>query len=226
MSGHTSVIIPVRNGANYLRDAIESVSKQLEVSDEILVVWDQSVDATSAVLQELTDPRIRAIEGPGRGISAGRNLGLAFASGDLIAFLDHDDLWPPGRHSKLKQALVAHSEFDAAFGRIRIRIELCAAPTATWVVNLDGRHVPGPNLGTGLFRRCMLDRINGFDESLPFGEDVDYFLRLHEAGMKIVLCETDGLVYRRHATNCTNDLAAVQRSVLEVLQRRISRVRI
>jgi glycosyltransferase involved in cell wall biosynthesis len=220
----TSVIIPVRNGANFLLDAIESVNLQLDASDEILMVWDDSGDETGPVVKALTDRRIRAIKGPGRGISGGRNVGLAAASGEFIAFLDHDDLWPPGRHSKLLRALVAQPEMDAAFGRMRIRIEPSGVPAA-WVLNLDGRHVPGPNLGTGLFRSRILRQIGGFDESLSFGEDVDYFLRLQETGMRVALCEIDGLIYRRHATNCTNDLAAVQQSVFEVLRRKISRRR-
>jgi glycosyltransferase involved in cell wall biosynthesis len=218
----TSVIIPVRDGSNFLAEAIASVLAQLGGGDEILVVWDGSDDDTASVLQRLTDPRIRALKGPGKGVSGGRNAGLAAASGEFIAFIDHDDLWPAGRHRIMMQAMLDDPRVDAVFGRMRIRIEPGAIPWQ-WVLDLDGRHVPGPNLGTGLFRSCILRRIAGFDECLRFGEDVDYFERLREVGLQFSLCDIDGLIYRRHTTNCTNDQLAVQNSVFDVIKRKIAR---
>ena len=114
------------------------------------------------------------------------------------------------------------AQVDAVFGRTRIRLDPGATPWQ-WVLDLDGRHVLGPNLGTALFRSRFLRRIDGFDESLRFGEDVDYFLRLQEAGMRISLCDTDGLIYRRHASNCTDDQLAVNNSIFDVIKRRANR---
>jgi glycosyltransferase involved in cell wall biosynthesis len=224
MAVGTSVIIPVRNGSNFLAEAIESAMLQLNPADEILVVWDNSDDDTKSVLMRLKDPRIRAIKGPELGVSGGRNTGLAAASGEFVAFLDHDDLWPAGRHLKLMHVMLNDPTVDVVFGRMRIRLDPGATPWP-WILNLDGRHVPGPNLGTGLFRSRILRQLDGFDESLRFGEDVDYFLRLREIGMKIALCEVDGLIYRRHAMNCTNNQLAVQQSVFEVIKRRMARAR-
>jgi glycosyltransferase involved in cell wall biosynthesis len=223
MAVGTSVIIPVRNGSNYLAEAVESAVVQLDARDEVLVVWDESDDDTTSVLMGLTDPRVRAFKGPGLGVSGGRNAGLAAASGAFIAFLDHDDLWPAGRHLKMMRTMVDDPHVDAVFGRMRIRLDPGATPWQ-WILDLDGRHVPGPNLGTGLFRNRVLRRIGGFDESLRFGEDMDYFLRLQEIGMQIALCDVDGLIYRRHATNCTDDQLAVQNSVFDVIKRRMARV--
>ena len=223
MAVGTSVIIPVRNGANFLRQAVESALAQLELVDEVIVVWDDSDDDTASVSRGFEDPRIRAIKGPGRGVSGGRNTGLTAASGEYIAFLDHDDLWPVDRHRWMKQVMVDRPEVDAVFGRMRIRLDPGATPWQ-WVLGLDGRHILGPNLGSALFRSRFLRRIDGFDESLHFGEDVDYFLRLQEAGMRISLCDTDGLIYRRHASNCTDDQLAVNNSIFDVIKRRANRV--
>lgn len=222
MAVGTSVIIPVRNGAKFLAEAIESAAVQLDPADEIIVVWDNSDDDTKSTLMKLKDPRIRAIKGPELGVSGGRNAGLAAASGEFVAFLDHDDLWPADRHARFMRMMVDDPAVDAAFGRMRIRLDPGATPWH-WVLNLDGRHVPGPNLGTALFRGSILRQVSGFDEDLRFGEDIDYFLRLQEVGMKIALCEVDGLIYRRHATNCTNNQLAVQRSVFDVIKRRMAR---
>jgi glycosyltransferase involved in cell wall biosynthesis len=224
MAVGTSVIIPVRNGSNYLVEAVESALGQLGPADEVLVVWDDSDDGTASLVTGLKDPRIRVIKGPGLGVSGGRNKGLAAAVGAFIAFLDHDDLWPADRHRKMMQVMLDDPRIGAVFGRMRIHLDPGATPWR-WILALEGRHVPGPNLGTGLFRRRILRRIGGFDESLRFGEDVDYFFRLREMGMQIALCDVDGLVYRRHATNCTDDQAAVQNSVFDVIQRKMARAR-
>jgi GT2 family glycosyltransferase len=90
---------------------------------------------------------------------------------------------------------------------------------------MDDRYITGANLGNGLFRRELLRRIDGFDESLNFGEDLDYFQRLKEAGMRFGLCDIDGLIHRRHDTNCTNDQRAVQDSTFEIILRKMARNR-
>lgn len=219
----TTVVIPVRNGSNFLAEAVESALAQLGRGDEVLVIWDDSDDNTVTVAATFQDRRIRAIKGPGLGVSGGRNTGLAEASGEFVAFLDHDDLWPAGRHFKMRQVLENDPEVDAVFGRTRIRLDPGATPWQ-WVLDLDGRHILGPNLGSALFRRRFLRSIGGFDESLCFGEDVDYFLRLQEAGMRISLCDADALIYRRHSSNCTDDQLAVNNSIFDVLKRRANRV--
>jgi glycosyltransferase involved in cell wall biosynthesis len=220
----TSVIIPVRNGSNFLGEAVASALTQIGPADEIIVVWDVSTDNTQTMIERMSDSRVRSIEGPGRGVSAARNIGLAAAEGDLVAFLDHDDLWPQGRHATMMRALRDDLQLDAVFGRMRIKLEPRATPWQ-WIMDYDGRHVPGPNLGTALFRRNVLSKISGFDETLHFGEDLDYFDRLREAGMRFALCDIDGLIYRRHATNCTNDQRAAQQSVFDVIKRKRARTK-
>jgi Glycosyltransferases, probably involved in cell wall biogenesis len=222
MAVGTSVIIPVRNGSKFLAEAVESALAQLDPSDEVIVVWDDSNDGTTSVLSAMKESRVRAIKGPERGVSGGRNAGIAAASGEFIVFLDHDDLWPAGRHAKMMQIMIDDPQVDAVFGRIRIRLDPGATPWQ-WILDLDGRHVPGPNLGTGLFRSRFLRSIGGFDESLRFGEDMDYFFRMQEMGVQISLCDVDGLIYRRHATNCTDDQLAVQNSVFDVIKRKMDR---
>lgn len=222
MTVETSVIIGVRNGERFLAEAVNSALAQLDPTDEILVVDDGSTDGTRSVVANIRDPRVRVLTGAAKGISSARNIGLAAARGTLIAFLDHDDVWPAGRHAVLRGALSANPSLGAAYGRLRFIYEPDARPYA--LGRFDGTHIC-PQIGTALFRRKALDRVAGFDEAMMTGEDVDYFLRLEEAGVSKALCEVDGLTYRRHGGNITNDFNAMKVAMLPVLRRRLSRVR-
>jgi glycosyltransferase involved in cell wall biosynthesis len=218
---HTSTIIPVRNGARFVAQAVRSIADQIGPDDEIIAVNDGSSDATGDILAAIGDPRLHVIVGPGRGVSAARNTGLARARGTFVAFLDHDDLWPPGRHHVLLEALLAEPECGASFGRVRVRFEPGVAETAS-ARGLDGKHVC-ELVGSGLYRRAIVCTVGGFCEQMNLREDADFHMRLVEAGLAPVLCDADALVYRRHETNVTNDEAAVQLALADVLRRKLAR---
>ncbi len=96
-----SIIIPVRNAGHYLSEAVESILRQPDSKTcEILVIDDHSNDIeTQAVLHGLAarSDTIRVLNNTGpRGASPTRNVGLAAASADWVAFLDADDVWTPG----------------------------------------------------------------------------------------------------------------------------------
>src|ERR1700735_1471225 len=116
MSPKTSVIMPVRNGVRFVEAAIDSALPQLGPVDEIVVVTDPSRDSTLSVLARMQDRRIRVLNGAGRGVSSARNIGLAAAAGEFIAFLDHDDLWPEGRHRTMLLAMIGEPQIGAVFG--------------------------------------------------------------------------------------------------------------
>ena len=216
--------MPVRNGAPFIAEAISSALTQLGDEDEIVVINDASTDTTHSAVSSVGDRRIRLVEGFGRGVSAARNLGLAATSSQFVAFLDHDDLWPRARHKIMLGALIDDPSLDAVFGRIRIRFDQGVAPSAQYLA-LDGQLLHGASVCTGLFRRRILARIGGFEENMSFGEDVDYNMRLVEAGMNFGCCKVDSLVYRRHLTNCSNARQATLDGFTDMLRRKIARAR-
>ena len=218
----TSVIIPVFNGEFFLLEAINSVLAQLEVNDELLVVNDSSTDGTLALLLELSDRRLRVLSSNGGGPSVARNKGISAARGEFIAFLDHDDLWPTGRHASLRAALLADDSINASAGRIAILGDSVGA--ASKYQNLHGRY--GASLPfTCLYRRSLIQKTGYFDETMRFGEDVDYYIRLTESGMKITYCDLDSLIYRRHAGNATNFQPIHGKLALELVIRKLARDR-
>ena len=216
---HTSVIIPVRNGVRFIEEAVDSAQQQLAEDDEIVIVDDASIDGTAAALARLLDQRISVLKGSGRGVSAARNIGLAEATGEFIAFLDHDDLWPPRRHAVLLETLVADVSLDCAVGRVRLRMEPDAIVTPH-ISGMEGRLSPSTSLCTALFRRRILDRVGRFDEGMRHCEDTDYFMRLVEHGYRAALCDVDALIYRRHSANATCNSEGMSDGLMELIRRR------
>jgi O-antigen/teichoic acid export membrane protein len=92
-----SVIIPVHNGEAHVGDAVRSVLNQTYADLEVLVVDDGSSDGTADVVTRFQDPRVRLLRQEQRGVAGARNSGLREASGELVAFLDHDDVWFPDK---------------------------------------------------------------------------------------------------------------------------------
>src|SRR5215468_11652313 len=89
-----SVAIPTYNSARFIQTTLNSVFNQSVAPDEILVVDDGSTDDTVAILSSYGSS-IRVIRQPNQGVAAARNVLAHNVSGDLVAFLDHDDLWHP-----------------------------------------------------------------------------------------------------------------------------------
>jgi cellulose synthase/poly-beta-1,6-N-acetylglucosamine synthase-like glycosyltransferase len=217
----TSVIIAVRDGERFLGEAIQSVLAQISAIDELIVVNDGSTDRSAQIAASTADPRMRLIHLEGRGVSAARNWGISAASGRFIAFLDHDDLWPAGRHRMLIEALRRNEGAGAAYGRIRISEEDDVPVRGGWA-HLDGQHL-ATNVFSALYRAEPLRSSGGFCESMVLGEDTDLQLRLLESGLDPVRCDGDSLIHRRHGANTTNDKAAVERSLIMVARRKRAR---
>jgi glycosyltransferase involved in cell wall biosynthesis len=93
-----SAVIPTRNRAGMVCEAVESALCQRDGEVEVIVVDDASTDDTANVLARTFASRIRLVRLPERrGAGAARNAGVRLASGELVAFLDDDDLWLPGK---------------------------------------------------------------------------------------------------------------------------------
>jgi glycosyltransferase involved in cell wall biosynthesis len=116
-----SVLIPAYNSAATIRTTLDSVLCQTGPADEILVMDDGSTDETVRILK-LYEPRIQTFSQPNSGVSSARNALIARAQGDLIAFIDSDDVWHP-RYLELQRKLyerypqaaavfVAHENFS------------------------------------------------------------------------------------------------------------------
>src|SRR5690606_28366702 len=110
-----SVIIPVYNGERYLAEAVHSILAQTVPTLEIIVVDDGSTDGTARVAQRFGDA-VCYVYQPNRGPAAARNRGLERARGEIVAFLDADDLWREGKLACQCARLEADPTLDIVLG--------------------------------------------------------------------------------------------------------------
>jgi glycosyltransferase involved in cell wall biosynthesis len=183
-----SVVMPVKNGARYIAEAIESALDQGERVTELVVVDDASTDRTVDIARSIGDPRIRVVPNWATGLPAGRNTGAAHSSGEWLYFLDADDRVRPGALSALfaaasdsPDAQVIYGDYervDAQGRRIGRRgaIRFRRKPTGYILpALLKGNFMVA---GAQIVRRAAFDRAGGFDESLRCLEDWHFWCRV------------------------------------------------
>jgi glycosyltransferase involved in cell wall biosynthesis len=175
-----SVILPVWNRDQLLPQAVASVQRQTYTNWELLVIDDGSADGSAAAMATfLEDPRVRHFREPHRGHSRARNFGLSKANGDLIAYLDSDDIWYPAFLGRMVEALGAAPDRESAYGAV-----LCVGwpGVGTRILNdpFDRERLREANfipMTTFVHRRHLYERLGGFDESLTRLVDWDLVLR-------------------------------------------------
>jgi glycosyltransferase involved in cell wall biosynthesis len=218
-----TVILPVYNGARYLRYAGESVLDQGHPAVEILVVDDGSTDDSPDVLRGLTGA-MRTIRQENRGPAAARNHGIRLARTEVLAFVDADDLWPAGKLERQLPLLAADPSVDLVMGYTQpMRMLSPGGDIAALEPVLSPRLTL--SVGASLFRRSAFERFGLFDESLRTGEDLDWLLRAREAGARIELVNAVTLLYRENPGSLTHGKDPAQLAFFRVLKRSLERRR-
>ena len=191
-----SVVIPLYNKARYVRGAVASALAQSLPPLEVIVIDDGSTDDGLPILSAaIRDERLRLVCQANRGVSAARNLGIALAQGDWVAFLDADDEWHPDFLAALARAHRHCPEADLLATGFR-RVQDATVPLRAW--RPEPEAVPeagGVEVIHDLRRRWMrraplcassvairAERLRGmspcFHEGESYGEDLDMWFRL------------------------------------------------
>ena len=210
-----SVVIPLYNKQNCIRETLRSVLNQSYTDFEVLVVDDASTDGSLEVVREFSDKRLRIIEKPNSGVSATRNAGIATAANEWIAFLDADDIWTSFHletlvklHEKFPQAEVLCSNYEKFTSDENYidKLETIEQKMNCFIVER----------GSALFRterqKECLEKIGGFNERLIKGEDLDCWAKLYE---NFVMAQTEFVTafYRLDPTdgNATKKVSSVKK---------------
>jgi glycosyltransferase involved in cell wall biosynthesis len=217
-----SVIMPVYNGAGFIAEAIDSIQQQNYSPLEIIIIDDGSTDDTKQVVSQIDD-NIHYLYQTNQGPSVARNRGLGIAAGEIITFLDADDLWPTDKLQIQVPYLLNHSNLEFILGRIQyislpgaqdIKIQLAEDETLAFV-----------HLGSGIYRNSAFKKVGFFEETLRYSEDHDWFLRARELGLPFKILEHITLYYRLHGQNMTRNKSAQDFQLLTVLKKSLDRRR-
>jgi hypothetical protein len=217
-----SVIIPVYNGAGFIGEAVANVLAQGYPALEIIVVDDGSTDAIEAAVAKLPVD-VRFFRQTNAGAASARNKGIRDASGEFIAFLDVDDLWPEGNLKLLGDCLAQREDLDVAHGHAQVLVYNDSAGVYEYVGN-PAESFPY-YIGAGLYRRRAFERIGLFDTDLRYAEDTDWFNRAGEYGLNVERLPAVTLHVRRHGANMTAGKSMVELNALRVFKKALDRKR-
>jgi hypothetical protein len=205
-----TTITPVKNGAAYIAEAIESARAQPEVG-EILVIDDGSTDGTQTIVRQFADPRVRLLANAATGVSAARNTGARAATGDWLVFLDADDRLRPGAVAALLAVAGTAVEAIAVYGDynridrdgraigVRGAFRARAKPSGRILERLaTGNFIV--NGGVMIVRAAAFAKSGGFDETLRLCEDWHCWCKLAALG-DIRYAGVHVLDYRVHEAN-------------------------
>lgn len=226
MTPHVSVVMPVRDGARWLGEAIDSVVAQTFGDWELIVIDDGSSDVTPAILAEAArrEGRIRLFRQDALGLVAALNRGLAEARAPLLARLDADDRARPERFARQMSHLDAHpaigllgswaDEIDES-GRRRGHVRPSAQPDE--LVRILAKANPFVHSSV-MLRTELARRLGGFRAAFRAAEDYDLWLRLAEIATVANLPEPL-IEYRWHGANVTRRNAIRQAFSVRLAQR-------
>lgn len=216
-----SVIMPVYNAAQFLRDSIESVLNQTEEDFELIIVNDGSTDESEQIILTYSDSRIKYLKKENGGEASARNMGLGHAGGNFIVWQDADDVSLPTRFEVLKRQFnrdtvgFVHSDFLLVNERNQ--------PIGYWQSrNIDKQRMLRffLRIGTAFNNPSMMLRrevLEGFqyDESLLIGTDSDMIFQSCRNWDSVHVPEPL-VLYRRHSNNLTAQPDQAEKAAIHV----------
>ena len=218
MTESVSVVIPVYDGSRYLSEAIDSILEQTAPPDEIIVVDDGSSDGS---IEPASRYPVRILTKEHGGIGPARNHGVRASSGELIAFLDSDDLWTP-RKLELQTAALAAADVDIVFGHQEEFVSPDADPRPLRPPYPRG---PGNSASLSLIRRPAFERVGPFTGRWVQGEWIDWWARARDEGIRAAVVP-EVLVRRRlHERNHSRLQARARGEYAAILKESLDRRR-
>jgi glycosyltransferase involved in cell wall biosynthesis len=226
-SPSVSVLLCIYNGERFLPTTLDSAFSQTYSDFELIAVDDGSTDTSVHLLESCHDPRLRFIREEQQGAAGALNTALCAARGEFIALLDQDDLWEKEKLAIHVETHCRRPEIDLTFSWFRVIND------AGREIGLHSNRYHGTIDFQGLLadfvigassnvmiRRSAIDQAGGVDRTLPRLYDLDLCLRVARLAPHNVLAISRNLMlYRRHDTQISRDLSALEREWEQVLQK-------
>ena len=217
-----TAIIPVYNGEKFLTRSINNILNQQYQPLEIIIIDDGSTDNTANIAKQYPDIIYHYQENAGP--SAARNRGIKLAKGNVIAFLDVDDLWSDDKLAIQLQCLKENPDVEIVQGLIQ-KVKYLELETG----EILSSHYYEPYqyilLGSSIYRSSIFEKVGLFDESMMYGEDVDWYIRAWENNIvKKVIPETT-LFYHLHKGGMTYGKNTRALGLFYIYKKRLERLR-
>jgi glycosyltransferase involved in cell wall biosynthesis len=216
-----TVVLPVHNGERFLAEAIDSVLTQDYEPLELIVVDDGSTDGSGAIA---SSRGVRVCRQANEGPAAARNTGIERARGELVAFIDADDVWLPGKLGRQVGHLLDRPELGFLY--------------TSWTILLEDGGVVPPQFGRDwqrphagclpsslLVRRDVFDCVGVFDASYDVAEDAEWFARASDAGVRYDVLPDVLVRYRIHDSNAILETRLVKDALFRALRESAGRKR-
>ena len=232
-----SVVIPAYNAETFLADAIQSVHGQTLNVAEIIVVADSCSDRTEQIATKLG---ANVLTHHARNMAAGLNLGVRSSSQPWIALLDADDIWKEEKielqwkmiQTRPEAGLVACDMFTVQGENVTHLSEQMlrerwddiqyveVGEHSYFVEKIPGRVLPSFTIPTptAMLRRDVFSTAGFFDETLIFGQSLEFFARVL-AHYPLLFVERPLVYHRRHADNHTRNLDAYRSMYISIINR-------
>lgn len=221
-----SVVIPAYNAERTLGETLQRALAQTLRDIEVLVIDDGSTDGTAQIASTTGDPRVRTISVSNGGVARARNRAIQAVSGEIIAFLDADDLWMPTKLERQLELMTARPDVGMCFTST-VRIDAASTPlgltTARGYEDWSEALLLGSNLVTGscssaMVRTVLARQTGGFDPRLSQCADWDFWLRLSQVTRFAAIDELL-VLYRVHPGSMSNNVALLERDTFAVLDK-------
>jgi glycosyltransferase involved in cell wall biosynthesis/SAM-dependent methyltransferase len=216
VQGGVSVIMPVFNGAQYLREAIASVASQDLQPLELIIVDDGSTDGSMRLVNHVqSEFPVIVVRQANEGQSSARNMGIRHARGEYLAFIDQDDIWRPDHLSRLVPYLQADPSCGWAFSDFEQIDAGGHTVTKAFIAEVGVVH-PKRSLvsvlsqdllvlpSASVIRRRTAVEANGFDTRLNGYEDDDLFVKVYRRGWGHAFDPSASIRYRVHARGASS----------------------
>ena len=218
-----SVIVAVSNGARYLAQALESVLSQTYRRIELIVVDDGSVDNSDKIAQSREE--VRYISQYTTGLAVARNTGVNAAQGELIAFIDQDDLWTPNKLDSQVDYLLQNPEIQYVNAWVKLFVEPGSRLRTGYTKDFLGRTHAGRTPGTLVARKSVFDLVGMFSADFSIACDVEWFKRVNDYNIPAFIIPEVLLHKRIHNNNLSSDVKTNRRELLSIIRRTIGQRR-
>lgn len=181
-----TVVIPLFNKRDFIRRALDSISKQIVAPEEVIVVDDGSTDGGHELVAAYKGLPIRLVRQENAGVSVARNRGVQEAQSEWVAFLDADDEYLPRALHNLCDARDRHPDASVVFGR-----SISGAPAHNFFMSQDslmlvpdyfayllGRGAYEAHTSSIMVRKSAIEEVGLFPPGVRIGEDTDTWMRL------------------------------------------------